>query len=139
MPMKHVGSTTTIPFPSFLLPADAFLQLIRTVKASLTDILVDCDASCSGIDAADYVPGWERPLVKQRLSAIIPDKPFTSDLVLSISDYFGQVRRALHKGLSGPEALQLLLRINLMPELAKNPSCDCKVLVFGMVVRWRTA
>ena len=44
------------------------------------------------------------------MSAITPDKSFSSDLVLSIVDYFHQVRRALDQGSSGPEAFQLLLR-----------------------------
>ena len=56
------------------------------------------------------MPGWERPLEKKLSGAITPDKPSTADLVLSIADYFQQVKRSLDGGATGPEAFQLLLR-----------------------------
>ena len=109
--LKKVGRVSAMPFPASLLPADAYQQLIRTVRSALTDILMLCDDRSVGLMDSDFVRGWERPLQKRILSAISPDKPTTSDLVLSISDYFQQVKRRLDDGATGPEAFTLLLRL----------------------------
>lgn len=44
------------------------------------------------------------------MSAITPDKAFSSELILFIPDYFEQIRRALAQDSSGPGAFAIFLR-----------------------------
>ena len=106
-----VQKVATLPFSSSMLPANAYVQFIRSVRAALSDILNICDSDSIGTENTDYVRGWERALSKRILSAIESDQPYTSDLVLSITNYFQQVTRSLDAGSSGPEAFAQLLRL----------------------------
>ena len=106
-----VQKVATLPFSSSMLPANAYLQFIRSVRAALSDILMICDSDSIGTEDTDNVRGWERAFSKRILSAIESDQPYTSDLVLSITDYFQQVTRSLDAGSSGPEAFAQLLRL----------------------------
>ena len=81
------------------------------MRFSLSGILIICDSDSIGTEDTDYVRGWERAFTKRILSAIEPDQPYTSDLVLSITDYFQQATRSLDAGSSGPEAFAQLLRL----------------------------
>ena len=110
MPVKHMGKVATMPLSTSLPQADAFSQLIRSVRIVLNDILVYCDDSGTTIDSDTYVRGWERPLEKRLLDAVSAGKSATSDLSLTIADFFLQVGRALDQGSSGPDAFKLLLR-----------------------------
>ncbi|CAN0580713.1 unnamed protein product, partial [Laminaria digitata] len=60
--LKDRPRIASLPFPSSVDPSEAAQQLTRSVKASLSDILLFCDERFEGLDSAEWVPGWERPL-----------------------------------------------------------------------------
>ena len=57
------------------------------------------------------VPRWNLPLTKAFGRAITPDKPTTANTTTLIGDLFVQVSRAFKRGVTGPEAFTLLMRL----------------------------
>ena len=68
------------------------------------------DRCTEGLNSPSWVPGWERPLHKAFMRAIIPDKPSTADMTTMVDELFRQVSRDVEEGSSGPEAFNRLLR-----------------------------
>ena len=109
---KDVSRISVLPFPASLNKSDGTQQLTRSVRSSMTDILMRCDNRCQeGVRAPTWVPGWIHPLRLAFNRAIIPDKPTTARMTTLIDDFFAQVSRALDGGASGPEAFTLLIRL----------------------------
>jgi len=122
MPVKHMGKVATMPLSTSLPQADAFSQLIRSVRIVLNDILVYCDDSGTTIDSDTYVRGWERPLEKRLLDAVSAGKSATSDLSLTIA---------------GPTLLSFCcaaLRNSLIKEIVRSRFCACRTSVFLMAL-----
>ena len=109
--LKDRPRIASLPFPSSVDPSEAAQQLTRSVKASLSDILFFCDERFEGLDSAEWVPGWERPLQRAFERAITPDKPTTAHFTTLVLDFFHQVGRSLKNGATGPEAFAVLLRM----------------------------
>jgi len=109
--LTKVQKIATIPFPAALDPDAAYQELIRTTQEALSDILFKCDPTSLGLSDTKYVRGWERCLRKLFVDAVPTNKSFTSDLVLSLGEYFQQVDRCLDAGSDGPSAFKLLLKL----------------------------
>ena len=109
---KDVSRISVLPFPASLNKSAGTHQLTRSVRSAMTDILMRCDDRCEeGVRAPTCVPGWIHPLRLAFNRAITPDRPTTARMTTLIEDFFGQVSRALGGGVSGPEAITLLLRL----------------------------
>ena len=81
----------------------------------MTEILMRCDDSgIAGLKSPLWVPGWDLPLHKAFMRAIIPDKPSTADMTTLIDEFFRQVSRDVEERASGPEGFTLLLRRLMM-------------------------
>ena len=80
------------------------------------------DRCTEGLNSPSWVPGWERPLHKAFMRAIIPDKPSTADMTTLIDEFFRQVSRDVEEGASGSEAFTLLLRC-LMTHFDRVDTC----------------
>ena len=63
------------------------------------------------LDADDWIRGWERPLQKVVMRAIVADRPSSADLTAVFDDFFSQVNRSLDAHARGPEAFDQLLRL----------------------------
>lgn len=85
---KMVEYITSMPFPSSMLPGDAYQQLTRTVsrydRRFRLILLMLCEDEPICLSASEFVPRWKRPLQNKMPSTTAPDKPTTADLVLSI-------------------------------------------------------
>ena len=104
--IKDVARIATLPFPASVSNSAGAQQLTRSVKATMTEILMLSDDRCTeGLNSPSWVPGWERPLHKAFMRAIISDKPSTADMTTLIDEFFRQVSRDVEEGASGPEVL----------------------------------
>ena len=68
----------------------------------MTEILMRCDDRwIAGLKSPLWVPGWDLPLHKAFMRAIIPDKPSTADMTTLIDDCFRHMSRDVEEGVSG--------------------------------------
>ena len=82
-----------------------------------------CDDQCiKGLAADLWIRGWERPIQKLIMKAIVADRPSSSDLTAVFDDFFAQVKKSLDARATGPEAFNQLLNPVQQRACAKSPS-----------------
>lgn len=109
--LKDIARILTLPFPSSIYPSEAAHQLTRSVKLSLSDIIVVCnELNPEGLRSATWISGTEYPLKKPFVRVITPETLTTAPLTILMGDCFGQVSRALKDKFTETDALTLLLR-----------------------------
>ena len=87
--LKGVARIDTLPFPASVNKAAWAQQMIRSVKAAMSKILMLFDDRCTeGLQSPTWVPGWDTPLHKTFMRAITPDKPSTADMTTLIDECF---------------------------------------------------
>ena len=60
--LKEVARVATLPFPASVNKVAGAQQLIRSVKAAMTEILMRRDDRCTaGLKSPSWVPGWDLP------------------------------------------------------------------------------
>ena len=97
--LNDVARISALIFPASLNKAAGALQLTRSVKAAMSDILMRSDDRCAeGLRSPTCVPGWDLSLQKAFMRAITPTKPTTADMTTLLDDLFGQVLRAVKGG-----------------------------------------